>query len=106
MLDKSLEGDAALRAKLKQKTIERMLDCQQLARERGLVERRCLFCKEILSGPHMLLFQHMRDAHDFNIGLPDNMVHIDDFLDLLQVPLHPVVVFSCIFIVSCVYLLK
>jgi hypothetical protein len=30
------------------------------------------------------LFQHMYQTHHFNIGSPENMVHINELLDILQ----------------------
>ncbi|XP_013406109.1 zinc finger protein 277-like, partial [Lingula anatina] len=30
------------------------------------------------------LFNHMNSEHNFNVGLPDNLVNTDEFLDLLQ----------------------
>lgn len=30
------------------------------------------------------LFQHMYNTHHFNIGSPENMVHINELLDILK----------------------
>lgn len=34
-----------------------------------------------------LLLNHMVKEHGFNVGLPDNIVHCDEFLDTLQAKL-------------------
>ena len=31
-----------------------------------------------------VLFKHMFSEHNFNIGLPDNLVNVNEFLDLLE----------------------
>lgn len=30
------------------------------------------------------LFKHMFSEHNFNIGLPDNLVNVNEFLDMLE----------------------
>lgn len=31
-----------------------------------------------------VLFKHMFAEHNFNIGLPDNLVNVNEFLELLE----------------------
>ncbi|CAG8630962.1 4610_t:CDS:2 [Rhizophagus irregularis] len=47
------------------------------------LERKCLFCKNI-SDNRTILFRHMFMEHNFNIGLPDNLVNVNDFLAILE----------------------
>ena len=34
-----------------------------------------------------ILFKHMFAEHNFNIGLPDNLVNVNEFLDMLEAKL-------------------
>jgi hypothetical protein len=45
--------------------------------------RKCLFCKNICEN-RAVLFRHMFNEHSFNIGLPDNLVETNEFLNLLD----------------------
>ena len=50
-----------------------MLDVQQQERRDAKFSRMCLFYSETLSGNRAVLFQHMLEAHSFNVGQPDNL---------------------------------
>eukprot|EP00053_Salpingoeca_punica_P017542 m.169207 g.169207 ORF g.169207 m.169207 type:complete len:472 (-) comp17235_c1_seq3:2766-4181(-) len=77
--------DKALREALQTERLKKILDCQ---RNEKLCSQnanwRCLFCKEQSQGDRFVIFRHMLAAHGFNIGLPDNMVHVHEFLSTLQ----------------------
>ena len=44
----------------------------------------CLFCRKIFTGNRKLLFDHMNFDHNFSVGLPDNIVFVEEFLNLLD----------------------
>ncbi|RUS31587.1 hypothetical protein BC938DRAFT_477501 [Jimgerdemannia flammicorona] len=51
--------------------------------EDSKLPRKCLFCKNMCDS-RTALFKHMFGEHNFNIGLPDNLVNVNDFLDMLE----------------------
>ncbi|KAJ2617396.1 hypothetical protein H4S08_000364 [Coemansia sp. RSA 1365] len=77
-------------------------DIRSLVQKEGLVEvlatqeaerqgparnpRKCLFCKRMCEDRRDL-FRHGYREHSFNIGLPDNLVCVDEFLQLLETKL-------------------
>eukprot|EP01135_Chromosphaera_perkinsii_P011590 Nk52_evm29s2449 gene=Nk52_evmTU29s2449 len=78
--------DGKLRERLHAEHLKKLLDFQQ-REERSRVDyvRQCLFCREVSRGGNRKhLFDHMIEAHGFNIGLPDNLVYVDEFLDILS----------------------
>ncbi|MBN3298373.1 ZN277 protein, partial [Amia calva] len=79
-----LPEDRVLREQLQQKRLEEILDQQQKERDDSSFHRACMFCSEDFSGNRSLLLNHMAKEHGFNVGLPDNIVYSEEFLDTLQ----------------------
>uniref|UniRef100_A0A3Q3EKP6 Zinc finger protein 277 n=1 Tax=Labrus bergylta TaxID=56723 RepID=A0A3Q3EKP6_9LABR len=79
-----LPEDRILRERLQQKRLEEVLEQQQKERDDGSFHRLCMFCSEEFSGNRSSLLNHMAREHSFSIGLPDNIVYCDQFLDTLQ----------------------
>ena len=76
--------DLVIRQNLTSKMLNRLLQTQQM--ERNTIYKRarmCLFCSEISSNLHEL-FAHMFQVHHFNIGLLDNLIFIEAFLNELE----------------------
>ncbi|KAI9230163.1 MAG: hypothetical protein DHS80DRAFT_8186, partial [Piptocephalis tieghemiana] len=79
--------DQDLRSRLQREALERILAVQEKERQAGAdMETKCLFCK-YLSHSRPSLFRHMFSVHNFNIGLPDNLVNVPDYLAVLQAKL-------------------
>ncbi|KAI9329233.1 hypothetical protein DFJ73DRAFT_860861 [Zopfochytrium polystomum] len=79
--------DKAIRNDLQRVKLNEMLARQERERvEDAMHPRNCLFCKHVLENRHEL-FKHMFNEHSFNIGLPDNLVEINEFLDLVSAKL-------------------
>ena len=80
--------DAQLRVDLNIKMLNTLLKRQQLERQTVYKQpRKCLFCTEdSLDLPS--LFTHMFKEHHFNIGLLDNLIYADTFLNELGDLLH------------------
>ena len=38
----------------------------------------------MFKGNRKELFDHMNESHNFSVGLPDNIVFVEEFLDLLD----------------------
>ncbi|XP_017292027.1 zinc finger protein 277 [Kryptolebias marmoratus] len=76
--------DRILRERLQQKRLEEVLEQQQKERDDSSFHRLCLFCSEEFTGNRSSLLNHMAREHSFSIGLPDNIVYCNRFLDTLQ----------------------
>ncbi|CAJ1055877.1 LOW QUALITY PROTEIN: zinc finger protein 277 [Xyrichtys novacula] len=79
-----LPEDRILRERLQQKRLEEVLEQQQKERDDSSFHRLCMFCNEDFSGNRSSLLNHMAREHSFSIGLPDNIVYCNEFLDTLQ----------------------
>ncbi|XP_041852240.1 zinc finger protein 277 [Melanotaenia boesemani] len=79
-----LPEDRLLREKLQQKRLEEVLEQQQMERDDHSFHRPCMFCSEDFTGNRSSLLNHMAREHSFSIGLPDNIVYCNEFLDTLQ----------------------
>ncbi|XP_040266990.1 zinc finger protein 277 isoform X1 [Bufo bufo] len=79
-----LPEDRILREELQQERLKNILEQQQRERSDTSFQRLCMFCNEELKGNRSVLFNHMNEEHSFNVGLPDNIVHCNEFLDTLQ----------------------
>ncbi|XP_041072040.1 zinc finger protein 277 [Carcharodon carcharias] len=79
-----LPEDRVLREQLQQKRLEEVLEQQQQERNDSNFARICMFCNEEFAGNRAILFNHMAKDHSFNVGLPDNIVYCNEFLDLVQ----------------------
>uniref|UniRef100_A0A3Q1G6D6 Zinc finger protein 277 n=1 Tax=Acanthochromis polyacanthus TaxID=80966 RepID=A0A3Q1G6D6_9TELE len=79
-----LPEDQILREKLQQKRLEEVLEQQQKERDDSSFHRLCMFCSEEFTGNRSSLLNHMAREHSFSIGLPDNIVYCNEFLDTLQ----------------------
>lgn len=99
MLTKALPEDVKLRDDLRRKRQEEilkpLLEQKQTERADESKVRNCLFCKKTFQGKPHELFQHMYINHNFNVGRADNLVHIDEFLSLLQDKLNRLICLYC-----------
>ncbi|XP_067934117.1 zinc finger protein 277-like isoform X2 [Watersipora subatra] len=84
MLSSVLKEDRLLRSKLNQERLKKILNLQQLEREDNSKSWCCLFCGELITGNRSLILGHMKSEHNFNIGHPDNLVHVEAFLNKLH----------------------
>lgn len=94
LLTEFLPEDRCLRNKLKEDKIADILNKQQAERSDKSFNRKCLFCKQQFKEQRHLLFEHMIADHAFNIGNPDNIVHVNELLDVLAEKLNNL---TCIF---------
>ena len=76
--------DDQLRRTLQKEKLEEILAVQDRERHtEAMKPRKCLFCRD-MSENRVDLFRHMYTVHNFNIGRPDNLVYVEEFLNLLQ----------------------
>ncbi|KAJ1832354.1 hypothetical protein LPJ73_008003, partial [Coemansia sp. RSA 2703] len=78
------EKDKAIRERVHREALDAVL-AQQAVERRGvaLEPRKCLFCRQQCE-TRAVLFRHAYREHSFNIGLPDNLVQVDEFLHILE----------------------
>ncbi|KAJ2776138.1 hypothetical protein GGI15_004936 [Coemansia interrupta] len=76
--------DREIRERVHREALEAVL-AQQAVERRGvaLEPRKCLFCRQHCD-TRATLFRHAYREHSFNIGLPDNLVQVDEFLHILE----------------------
>ncbi|KAE8615851.1 hypothetical protein XENTR_v10008639 [Xenopus tropicalis] len=79
-----LPEDRVLREELQQERLREILEQQQHERNDTTLQRLCMFCNEEFKGNRSVIFNHMNEEHSFNVGLPDNIVYCNEFLDALQ----------------------
>ncbi|EGD80627.1 hypothetical protein PTSG_01215 [Salpingoeca rosetta] len=77
-------ADIRLRKLFNDKRLKQVLECKRLERSQPF-SRRCFFCKDAdpIDGVRPFL-DHLFSRHHFNIGLPDNIVHIHQLLDKIE----------------------
>ncbi|ORX61873.1 hypothetical protein DM01DRAFT_1331343 [Hesseltinella vesiculosa] len=81
------ELDLSIREDIQRAKLNEILECQQRERDVDSQQpRKCLFCK-IVCDSRTPLFKHMFNEHNFNIGLADNLVNVNEFLNLLETKL-------------------
>ncbi|KAJ2852073.1 hypothetical protein IWW36_000652 [Coemansia brasiliensis] len=76
--------DRELREQAQRSQLQEILKAQGSERRNEAQEpRKCLFCK-LVCADRAELFRHGYREHSFNIGLPDNLVHVNEFLEILE----------------------
>ncbi|KAJ2482584.1 hypothetical protein IWW56_000926 [Coemansia sp. RSA 2131] len=82
------DRDREIRESVQKEELEEVLRLQSEER-RGVAQepRKCLFCK-LVCADRADLFRHGYREHSFNIGLPDNLVRVNEFLALLTARLN------------------
>lgn len=95
------EADKEIRDSIQRQKLAEVLETQQREREKEATQpRKCLFCKIVCDKRYDMvsvhnvwktyrcirssLFRHMFAEHNFNIGLPDNIVDVNEFLNILE----------------------
>ena len=84
MLADDLPEDKNLRGKLKDERLTLVLKQQQKERYDESFSHSCLFCRKVFTGNRKMLFEHMNFDHNFSVGLPDNVVFVEEFLKVLD----------------------
>ena len=88
LLCDALPEDRKLREELQLSTLKQLMLRQEFERKDNTFERMCLFCSKVFRGNRMLLFNHLTMDHNFNVGHPDNIVNVREFLDAIEYKLN------------------
>jgi len=90
--------DRQLREHLNHMRLDVILENQERDRSRTDFHKMCLFCSAEFNGGYDQVkefFNHMSEKHHFNVGHPDNMVFIDDFIESIRGRLDGLQCLSC-----------
>ncbi|KAJ1961903.1 hypothetical protein GGI12_002984 [Dipsacomyces acuminosporus] len=80
----SCPEDKEIRDAVQKENLDDILRVQDIERHGDALEpRKCLFCKHVCED-RADLFRHGYREHNFNIGLPDNLVNVNEFLHILE----------------------
>uniref|UniRef100_F6Q3Y2 C2H2-type domain-containing protein n=1 Tax=Ciona intestinalis TaxID=7719 RepID=F6Q3Y2_CIOIN len=84
LLCDALPEDKEVREELQLIKLKQLLLRQEFERKDDGFKRMCPFCTKCFQGNRLLLFNHMTDDHNFNIGHPDNIVNVRELLDDIE----------------------
>ena len=84
LMSPAVEEDRAIRERLALRRLEEVLSCQQREREDFTFSRCCLFCRYRARGNRSKIIHHLYMIHHLNLGSPDNLVFVNEYLDLLK----------------------
>lgn len=84
LMSEKLPEDRQIRERLALRRLEEVLSCQQREREDRTFNRQCLFCRYRTKGNRAKLVHHLYTIHHLNLGSPDNLVFVSEYLDVLE----------------------
>jgi len=99
LLSDELPEDRQLRERLNGRRLERILQYQEHDRARDDFCQMCIFCSTKFEGSYAQVvefFNHMSSKHQFNVGHPDNMVFIEEFIETIRTRLNAFQCLSCV----------
>ncbi|VDN01388.1 unnamed protein product [Thelazia callipaeda] len=76
--------DYALRQKLAMRRLEEALACQQREREDTNFVQQCIFCRYTARGNRSKIVHHLYMIHHLNLGSPDNLVFVTEYIEYLK----------------------
>lgn len=84
LMSEKVPEDRQIRERLALRRLEEVLSCQQREREDRTFNRQCLFCRYRTKGNRAKLVHHLYTIHHLNLGSPDNLVFVSEYLDVLE----------------------
>jgi len=84
LLCDALPEDHQLREELQLSKLKSLLLRQEFERKDEGFVGVCPFCSQTFQGNRVLLFDHMIKDHNFNVGHPDNIVNVHEFLETIR----------------------
>ncbi|KAF2078570.1 hypothetical protein CYY_000070 [Polysphondylium violaceum] len=84
LLSDILPEDQDLRRKLQIERLNFVLNQQHLERINPDFSSVCPMCPVVFKGDRSAVSAHLLDQHNFNIGLSDNLVNINELLDIIR----------------------
>lgn len=79
-----LSEDYSVRQRLAMRRLEEALSCQQREREEVSFSMQCIFCRYIARGNRSKMIHHLYMIHHLNLGSPDNLVFVSEYIEHLR----------------------
>lgn len=86
--------DHEIRQQLREKRLNLALAQHQFERTDNSFERDCLFCRDIIKTSRYAFIEHLYNKHFLQLGMPENLVFIDDLISTVELNLNEL---KCIF---------
>lgn len=83
-MSERIAEDYSLRQRLAMRRLEEALACQQREREEVCFSMPCIFCRYVARGNRSKLIHHLYMIHHLNLGSPDNLVFVAEYIDHLK----------------------
>uniref|UniRef100_A0A7E4W6X2 C2H2-type domain-containing protein n=1 Tax=Panagrellus redivivus TaxID=6233 RepID=A0A7E4W6X2_PANRE len=83
-LSEEIPEDYSLRQRLAMRRLEEALSCQQRERDEVSFSMQCIFCRYVARGNRAKLIHHLYMIHHLNLGSPDNLVFVHEYLEHLR----------------------
>lgn len=83
-MSEELPEDYSLRQRLAMRRLEEALSCQQREREDTTFQQQCIFCRYTARGNRSKIIHHLYMIHHLNLGSPDNLVFVTEYIEHLK----------------------
>jgi len=83
-MSERLPEDYSLRQRLAMRRLEEALSCQQREREESSFSLPCIFCRYVARGNRSKIIHHLYMIHHLNLGSPDNLVFVQEYIEHLR----------------------
>ena len=83
-MSEALSEDYSLRQRLAMRRLEEALSCQQREREDSTFQLQCIFCRYTARGNRSKIIHHLYMIHHLNLGSPDNLVFVTEYIEHLK----------------------
>ncbi|CAB3397731.1 unnamed protein product [Caenorhabditis bovis] len=88
LMSENVAEDRTLRQRLAMRRLEEALSCQQREREDTSFQLQCIFCRYNARGNRSKIIHHLYMIHHLNLGSPDNLVFVTEYIEHLKEKLH------------------
>lgn len=83
-ITETIPEDYSLRQRLAMRRLEEALSCQQREREDKTFQLQCIFCRYTARGNRSKIIHHLYMIHHLNLGSPDNLVFVTEYIEHLK----------------------
>lgn len=83
-MSEQLPEDYSLRQRLAMRRLEEALACQQRERDDVGFSQQCIFCRYTARGNRSKIIHHLYMIHHLNLGSPDNLVFVTEYIEHLK----------------------
>ncbi|KAJ1345753.1 hypothetical protein KIN20_000358 [Parelaphostrongylus tenuis] len=83
-MSETLPEDYSVRQRLAMRRLEEALSCQQREREDTSFQQQCIFCRYTARGNRSKIIHHLYMIHHLNLGSPDNLVFVTEYIEHLK----------------------